>query len=251
MKQPSKTHLSVAEKQDVGKNVRERIIDCATLLLGREGYGAMSVSAICKLAEVSAPTLYWHFGNKEGLLAELLKHSLKQDADAFMTIDIANIPRHEAFELYLAALKRIVVNERPNNWVILSALSEARHAAPEIVEIIAEARRRQIEYNAEQIRVLWGCSHSQMIVHLWLSYCNYISLLYQDTKSERLVDEAIDSFRRAYFLVIAALSEKAADDDGFYAPLLASGYDPLPLPAGNDQQKSSRKTTANSQRTER
>jgi AcrR family transcriptional regulator len=252
MDRPSKPHLAIAGKEDAGTNVRERIIDCATLLLGREGYGAMSVSAICKMAEVSAPTLYWHFGNKEGLLAELLKRSLRQDADAFMSIDISNIPRHEAFELYLAALKKIVVNKRPNNWVILSALSEARHAAPEIVEIIAEARRRQVEYNAEQIRVLWGCRHSQMIVHMWLSYCNYISLLYQDTKSEQLVDEAIDSFRRAYFLVVAALSEEAAADDGFHAPLLAAGYNPLPLPPGNmPRQNRSRKTQPNSQRTER
>lgn len=251
MNRSSKTHLAIAGKDDANRSVRERIIDCATLLLGREGYGAMSVSAICKMAEVSAPTLYWHFGNKEGLLAELLKHSLRQDADAFLSIDISNIPRHEAFELYLSALKRIVVNERPNNWVILSSLSEARHAAPEIVAIIAEARRLQVEYNAEQIRVLWGCSHSQMIVHLWLSYCNYISLLYQDTKSERLVDEAIDSFRRAYFLVIAALSEEAAVDDGFHAPLLAAGYNPLPIPPGDQpRQNRSRKSQSNSQRTE-
>jgi len=252
MERSSKTHLAVAGKQDANRNARERIIDCATLLLGREGYGAMSVSAICKMAEVSAPTLYWHFGNKEGLLAELLKHSLRQDADAFLSIDIANIPRHEAFELYLAALKNIVVSERPNNWVILSSLSEARHAAPEIVEIIAEARRRQVEYNAEQIRVLWGCRHSQMIVHLWLSYCNYISLLYQDTKSERLVNEAIDSFRRAYFLIIAALSEEASADHDFYAPLMAAGYNPLPLPPGNaPKQKLGQKAKSNSQRTER
>ncbi len=230
MERASKPELVTAKNPNAGNNVRERIIDCATLLLGREGYGAMSVSTICKMAEVSAPTLYWHFGNKEGLLAELLKHSLKLDSDAFLSIDISNIPRHKAFERYLAALKRIVVNERPNNWVILSSLSEARHAAPEIVEIIAEARRLQVEYNAEQIRVLWGCKHSQMIVHLWLSYCNYISLLYQDTKNEQLVDEAIDSFRRAYFLVIAALNEEAAADKDFYEPLLASGYNPLPLP---------------------
>lgn len=249
MNRPSKAHPA-AGKEDDGQNVRERIINCATLLLGREGYGAMSVSAICKMAEVSAPTLYWHFGNKEGLLAELLKHSLKEDAAAFLSIDVSNIPRHEGFELYLAALKKIVVNERPNNWVILSSLSEARHAAPEIVEIIAEARRRQIDFNAEQIRTLWGCRHSRMMVHLWLSYCNYISLLYQDTKSEPLVDEAIDSFRRAYFLVVAALNEEAAADDGFHAALLAAGYDPLPLPENVPKPDHSRKPQPDSQRTE-
>jgi AcrR family transcriptional regulator len=217
------------QKDSASQNIRGRIIDCATGLLGREGYGAMSVSAICKLAEVSAPTLYWHFGNKEGLLAELLKHSLRIDADAFLSIDISEMPRHEAFELYLAALRNIVVSERPNNWVILSSLSEARHAAPEIAGIIAEARRIQVDYNAEQLRLLWHCRHSQMLVHLWLSYCNYISLLYHDTKTEKLVDDAIDSFRRAFYLLVAALSEDGVNDEGFQEALLKADYDPAPL----------------------
>ncbi len=209
-------------------DIRERILDCATDLLGREGYGALSVSAVCKLADVSAPTLYWHFGNKEGLLAALLKRSLRRDADAFLSIDITRMTRQEAFEKYLEALRRVVISERPNNWVILSSLSEARHAAPEIVDIIAEARRRQVDFNAEQLRTLWGLRSDGLCVHLWLAYCNYISLLYQDTKSEELVDAAIQSFRGAYFLLVAALGEDGAREAGLATTLQELGYDPLP-----------------------
>jgi AcrR family transcriptional regulator len=209
-------------------DIRERIIDCATDLLGREGYGAMSVSAICKLAEVSAPTIYWHFGNKEGLLAAVLKRSLKRDADAFLSIDIAPMTRQAAFEAYLGALRRVIISERPNNWVILSSLSEARHAAPEIVAIIAEARRRQVDFNAEQLRTLWGLRNDRLFVHLWIAYCNYLSLLYQDTKSEELVDAAIQSFRSAYYLLVAALGEEGAHESGFVEILQEVGYKPLP-----------------------
>jgi AcrR family transcriptional regulator len=209
-------------------DIRERIIDCATDLIGREGYGALSVSAICKLAEVSAPTIYWHFGNKEGLLAALLKRSLGRDADAFLSIDITRMTCQEAFEKYLEALRRLVISERPNNWVILSALSEARHAAPEILDIIAEARRRQVEFNAKQLATLWRLRNSGLLVHLWLAYCNYISLLYQDTKSEALVDAAIESFRGAYFLLVAALGEEGAHEAGLAATLEDLGYKPLP-----------------------
>lgn len=214
-------------------NVREHIIECATDLLGREGYGALTVSAICKLADVSAPSLYWHFGSKEGLLAELLKQALRRDAEAFTALDTSGIKRYEAFELYLAALRKIIVTDRPNNWVILSSLSEARHAAPEIVEIIAEARRRQVEYNAEQLR-LWGMKNDRIMVHLWLSYCNYISLLYQDTKNEELVDEALASFKRAYFLMIGALGESCAREEGFWEALRQIGYQPAAFDFAED-----------------
>jgi AcrR family transcriptional regulator len=217
---------SVPRPESAG--IRERILDCATDLLGREGYGALSVSAVCKLADVSAPTLYWHFGNKEGLLAALIKRSLKLDADAFLSIDIKRMTRQDAFERYLAALRRVVISERPNNWVILSSLSEARHAAPEILDIIAEARRRQVDFNAEQLRTHWGMRSDGLCVHLWLAYCNYISLLYQDTKSEELVDAALRSFRSAYFLLIAALGEGGAHEAGFSETLHELGYKPMP-----------------------
>ena len=72
-----------SKKTEDEASIRERIIDCATELLGKKSYGALSVSAICKNANVSPPTIYWHFGNKEGLLAELLKDSLRKDADVF------------------------------------------------------------------------------------------------------------------------------------------------------------------------
>ena len=218
-----------ADAAPEGSGVRERIIACATELLGREGYGALSVSAVCKRAEVSAPTIYWHFGNKEGLLAAVLKDSLKRDADAFLSIDIAKLSRREAFEAYLRALRRVVISERPNNWVILSSLSEARHAAPEIVEIIAEARRLQVEYNAEQLATLWGLREEHLFVHLWLAYCNYISLLYQDTKNEELVDAAITSFRNAYYLLVGALCEEGAREPGMAEILNKMGFAPVRL----------------------
>lgn len=219
---------SASSTRPESADIRERILDRATDILGREGYGALSVSAVCKLAEVSAPTLYWHFGNKEGLLAAVLKRSLKRDADAFLSIDITRMSCQQAFEKYLEALRRVVISERPNNWVILSSLSEARHAAPEIRDIIAEARRRQVEFNAEQLRTTWGLRNDHLLVHLWLAYCNYISLLYQDTRNEELVDAAIQSFRSAYFLLVAALGEERGRQPGFAELLQETGYNPLP-----------------------
>ena len=120
------------------------------------------------------------------------------------------------------------MSERPNNWVILSSLSEARHAAPEIIDIIAEARRRQVEFNAEQLRTTWGLRNDHLLVHLWLAYCNYISLLYQDTKSDELVEAAISSFRGAYYLLMGALGEEGARETGFAEILSELAYDPVP-----------------------
>jgi AcrR family transcriptional regulator len=231
---PSKQNVRTSNLRDgIGsQNVRDHIIDCAEALLAEAGYGALTISAVCKRAHVSPPSLYWHFGSKEGLLAAMLKAALRRDASRYLSLDVGGLLLHQALDQYLAALRDIIVSSRPNCWVMLSALSEARHAAPEVAEIIAEARRRQVEYIAGQLQE-WGLYNHRVLVHLWLAYCNYIALLYQDTKSEELVDEALASFKRLYLEALKALGEDCSLEKDFGEMLTEFGgqRDQAPRPA--------------------
>lgn len=47
---------------------RERILEKALSLMAATGYNAVGVQDICDAAEVTKPTLYYHFGSKRGLL---------------------------------------------------------------------------------------------------------------------------------------------------------------------------------------
>lgn len=53
---------------------RERLLEAAVSLFAERGYAATGTSAICERAGVAKTALYWHFGNKEGLLAEVIEH---------------------------------------------------------------------------------------------------------------------------------------------------------------------------------
>jgi len=46
----------------------DRIMTCAANLLEKAGIDAVTTRAVCDAAGVTAPTLYHHFGDKEGLL---------------------------------------------------------------------------------------------------------------------------------------------------------------------------------------
>ncbi len=52
---------------------RDRLLDSASELFYRRGITATGVDAVVAAAGVSKPTLYAHFGSKEGLLAAVLK----------------------------------------------------------------------------------------------------------------------------------------------------------------------------------
>src|SRR2546423_451903 len=52
--------------------VRSRILEAASELLARSADADISTRAVCEAAGVTAPTLYHHFGDKEGLLATVV-----------------------------------------------------------------------------------------------------------------------------------------------------------------------------------
>lgn len=54
-------------------NSRETILNCALQLFSSKGYDAVGISEIVDMAGITKPTLYYFFGNKEGLFKELLK----------------------------------------------------------------------------------------------------------------------------------------------------------------------------------
>jgi AcrR family transcriptional regulator len=53
---------------------RDRLLLAAAQLLDETGGRGASTRAICELAGVTAPTLYHHFGSKQGLVDEVLNH---------------------------------------------------------------------------------------------------------------------------------------------------------------------------------
>lgn len=70
---------------------RERLLIAGAQLLSEAAGGDVSTRAVLEIAGVQAPTLYHHFGNKEGLLDEVVSHGFRQYlADQQETADDAD-----------------------------------------------------------------------------------------------------------------------------------------------------------------
>jgi len=52
---------------------KERILDEAAKAFAAQGYEGVGVQQVCDAALITKPTLYYHFGNKEGLLSALFE----------------------------------------------------------------------------------------------------------------------------------------------------------------------------------
>lgn len=59
-------------------STREHILEVTTTLLSDVGAAAVSVRDVCQAAGVTAPTLYHHFGDKQGLLEAVAAQGFKR-----------------------------------------------------------------------------------------------------------------------------------------------------------------------------
>jgi AcrR family transcriptional regulator len=62
--------------------VPDRLLLAGAQLMDAAGGPEVSTRAVCDLAGVQAPTLYHHFGSKEGLLDAVVSHGLRRFLDA-------------------------------------------------------------------------------------------------------------------------------------------------------------------------
>lgn len=57
---------------------RRRILEAAAEIAAERGYEGTSIALITKRSGFPASSLYWHFGSKDELLAEVIEHSYRE-----------------------------------------------------------------------------------------------------------------------------------------------------------------------------
>jgi TetR/AcrR family transcriptional regulator, fatty acid biosynthesis regulator len=63
-------------RQESKSQTRQRLLEAAATLLGQNGSGALSASAVARAADVAQPTFYVHFRDKDDLLRALGEEQL-------------------------------------------------------------------------------------------------------------------------------------------------------------------------------
>ena len=109
---------------------RERLLAAAGKLFAAKGYAATSVREILRAAKVTAPVLYYHFGNKEGLFIGLLRQGLEAlYAEEERALAEANTPADKV-RAFCGA--RVAFDQRHPDvrWVAEEILAGPRPAAP-------------------------------------------------------------------------------------------------------------------------
>ncbi|MFJ2950727.1 TetR/AcrR family transcriptional regulator [Streptomyces sp. NPDC087226] len=115
------------------RSSRDVILDAARDLVASRGYDGMAISDLCTKSGLPASSIYYHFGNKLGVLAALLERTFQELHAQFPAPssfdDLEPLPRFEAwFTTACASL-----DQRPDYLRLLLAISVGPHKDTEMV----------------------------------------------------------------------------------------------------------------------
>ncbi|GAA1619041.1 hypothetical protein GCM10009789_86030 [Kribbella sancticallisti] len=117
-----------------GLSSQENILNAARTLIGEKGYDGMAISDLSAQSGLPPSSIYYHFGNKFGVLAALLErtfeemHALFPNPSSFD--DLAPLERLE--EWFSAACRSL--DQRPDYLRLLVAISVGPHKDAEAVQ---------------------------------------------------------------------------------------------------------------------
>lgn len=125
------TRKASAARRTRGEESRQRLVDAATALIGERGYHATAVNDICRRAGVAKTALYWHFGDKQGLLAAVI------EAQGSRWIE----------ELQKRAYLRVLPHERLG--ALVDGWREILEASPQLIRLPAFLQLEAAEHSDE------------------------------------------------------------------------------------------------------
>jgi len=123
--------------RDTEQSTRRRILAATFVVLARDGRRKLQLSDVAAEAQVSRPTLYRHFGSKEGLL-EAFAHYEQDNFDAGIAAAIAGLSGADRLD---AAL-RFVVDYQYSYSLGSLAETEPEHVLAQMKRVLPIMRDR-------------------------------------------------------------------------------------------------------------
>ncbi len=184
---------------------RERILEAAVELFSTRGYAGARVDRLAERSGIAKTAIYYHFGNKEGLLAAVLERAATQWIDGIEQAARRGGEPLERLDHALAGM-RAMLEERP--WILklfhILAL-EVADQKPEIrltlQGILAKARGAIVSGMRDALGV--ELRDADLVAGILLSSLDGISIGLQVDPAQVSLDDAFRELRRLVVFMVA------------------------------------------------
>lgn len=188
---------------------RERILEAATELFAQKGYAGTGVDELAARAEIAKTALYYHFGNKEGLLSAVLERAATAWIEGIRVASSQAGDPLGRLDRALAGM-RAMVEEKPWIMKLLQLLAlEVAEQKPEVRETLRTIVRRARDSFTEGMRDALGVDipDADIVAGVILALLDGISIGLQIDPELVSLDQAFEEIRRiTLFMVVSRLN---------------------------------------------
>jgi len=186
-----------------GNAVRDRLLGAALQLFSRKGFESASVRELTEAAKVTRPTLYYHFGSKEGLYLELVERLCATVEDSILRSLVPRGTARVRLRSFVLKILDSIIEDAGNQrffFVIsldprrnnLSSFHERmRNFIAAVVELLLEEGAEKGEFETEDVKWI-----TKVILALVDSFIyNQIFLTYPKSyrdETEKMLDVLLD-----------------------------------------------------------
>lgn len=131
-------------------DTRERLIDAAIAVLERDGEVAIRVGELAEAVNVTKPSVYHFFGDREGLvvaaLAEMYRRALEYGRDALLEVAQAATTREEFEEAFLGTVTSFGSDDGARRRALRVEVLGAAVSRPQLQRAIDQMHRQQMDF---------------------------------------------------------------------------------------------------------
>lgn len=185
---------------------RERILQAAAELFAKRGYAGVGVDEVAEQSGLAKTALYYHFGNKDGLLAAVLERTAAAWIEGIRQASEAGAGPLERLDRALAGM-RAMLEEKP--WVLrlLQILAlEVADDKPEVRATLQSIFRRAQDAIVGGMHEALGVTlpRADLIARVVLAVLDGISLGRHIEPETISLDDAFSALRRVWVLLVAS-----------------------------------------------
>ncbi|MFM8861335.1 MAG: TetR/AcrR family transcriptional regulator, partial [Acidimicrobiia bacterium] len=130
----------------VRRDSRQELIDVAVDIIQSHGIDALRIDDVCERVGVSKGSLYWHFGDREGLIREALLEHMYRVGDEQLKVFTEAVDNFTSRDDYLTKIGGAFVDpfdesQVETRWQRLELIASSRRDAT-LAPIMAEIQRR-------------------------------------------------------------------------------------------------------------
>ena len=134
VKEDSVNMVSSPAPRPRGVATRRRLLAAAMDLVCERGAAGTSVGAVCERAGAAKTALYWHFGNKEGIIYALLDGIATMVSSDLATLVAGPLAERRPADEIVDVLKRFVCTRKQQLQVLQVLVNERANLSKKICE---------------------------------------------------------------------------------------------------------------------